>query len=599
MKKSLLLLTFVFTFLTGITSSYASHMAGGEIRWECLPNGKYVFYMDVYRECSGTTFYFPSTQTISYQNGSILMKPDINRFNSYGAGNISPIGLSGLKRSCSNPSQLGATQMFPFVSDPVTLNGTPPAGGWLFTWTLCCRPFSIANITNPASRSFTLRARMYPHPGQISSQCFDSSPEFSELPAVFYCKGNPQIYNLGGVDNDMDSLVYSWDLPWDKINTPATFSQGYSFDNPLPDTAFHPLNVPAVLNNQTGEVSFQTFSGQSGQQFTSTIRVDSYRDGILIASVYRDAPFIGLDCPFNTQPSAMFDSNPAQGFVDTIYPGEFVDIPLLFEDVDFDSSSMQLQEIAVTPNGQNFSLDYADSTNCRDSLFGPCATLTPVPTYDSILKENVLKGIGAVNARFQWQTNCSHIGSDAGKLYNFIFKVKDAAVDFPGVIYPSLSLYVAPIAPNILHIGNTLFAADTADSYQWYFNDTLIPNSDINKIAVDSMGKYSLAVVKFNCPSMKTHYYYTNVGLLESSWAEDVKLYPNPFNEHFVLETSSIPLNQMQFKLMDISGREVKMKVDLKSDRAFILPDMHLKNGIYLLEITSENNRTTKKLIKM
>ncbi|MDX5427538.1 MAG: hypothetical protein LPK79_05475, partial [Bacteroidota bacterium] len=34
-------------------SSQASHLLGGEITWECLPNGQFRFYLTLFRDCSG------------------------------------------------------------------------------------------------------------------------------------------------------------------------------------------------------------------------------------------------------------------------------------------------------------------------------------------------------------------------------------------------------------------------------------------------------------------------------------------------------------------------------------------------------------------
>ena len=31
----------------------ASHLMGGEITWECQPNGQYIFTLRVYRDCNG------------------------------------------------------------------------------------------------------------------------------------------------------------------------------------------------------------------------------------------------------------------------------------------------------------------------------------------------------------------------------------------------------------------------------------------------------------------------------------------------------------------------------------------------------------------
>src|SRR5690606_16706545 len=68
----------------------ASHLVGGEIRWVCLEgSGKFIFYMDIYRECTGTSFSF-TNQSLQILNSSlpaIAMKPDNATYNHYDGGN--------------------------------------------------------------------------------------------------------------------------------------------------------------------------------------------------------------------------------------------------------------------------------------------------------------------------------------------------------------------------------------------------------------------------------------------------------------------------------------------------------------------------------
>ena len=52
MKKILPLLFICFSFT--FTAS-ASHMMGGEITWECMGSGHYVFTMKLYRDCNGAS----------------------------------------------------------------------------------------------------------------------------------------------------------------------------------------------------------------------------------------------------------------------------------------------------------------------------------------------------------------------------------------------------------------------------------------------------------------------------------------------------------------------------------------------------------------
>src|SRR5690606_25936679 len=119
-----------------------------------------------------------------------------------------------------------------------------------------------------------------------------------------------------------------------------------------------------------------------------------------------------FDCPPNDPPIANINNTHSRGFVDTVVAGEFVSIPVQVIDTNIDSSSMQAQMIAVSPRGQLFSQDFNNASNCKDPSYAPCATVFPQPVFDTISGEFLLKDQGSVDAFFEWQTDCAHLGQD-------------------------------------------------------------------------------------------------------------------------------------------------------------------------------------------
>lgn len=79
--------------------------------------------------------------------------------------------------TCANPAA-GATQEFVMKTNPVFLNGTPPASGWVFAIDDCCRN-TLVNVGG-GGQGFTIRAVMYPFNGQNMNPCYDSSPFFKK-----------------------------------------------------------------------------------------------------------------------------------------------------------------------------------------------------------------------------------------------------------------------------------------------------------------------------------------------------------------------------------------------------------------------------------
>lgn len=207
--------------------------------------------------------------------------------------------------SCNNGSY-GAVQWYPFTSDPIQLKGTPPQSGWTLIFggpnITCCRSPINQNLQNPGSRSFGMRAKMFPipNPNGTSPQflsvdfCSDSSPEFAEKPANLFCRAYEFTISQNAKDKELDSMVYSFDSPVDNNQMLLNYVSGYSFTNPLPNKAFDSLNIPLSLNSLTGEMKMGLYSGSGAESFTVVVRVDAWRCGRIISSIWRDMPFLFL-----------------------------------------------------------------------------------------------------------------------------------------------------------------------------------------------------------------------------------------------------------------------------------------------------------------
>jgi len=112
----------------------------------------------------------------------------------------------------------GAIEEWYYTSDVanptgVLINGVPPAGGWIFSHTRCCRN-PCTSVLNAGVLSWFLRAVMYPYQGQNAFPCYDNSPEFAEVPSTVNCSGSPFYNYLLGSDNEADSLSYGFAPHW-------------------------------------------------------------------------------------------------------------------------------------------------------------------------------------------------------------------------------------------------------------------------------------------------------------------------------------------------------------------------------------------------
>jgi hypothetical protein len=493
-------------------SSNATHYVGGEIYWKCIPNtGKYVFYLDFYRDCG------PGTANISTSPTSIQVlntpRPNNNTLSSIPMQFVppepgSPLGPNGglsvapecigcgtssssNSISCTNQDQ-GTLEKYTYRSAPITLSGKPPSGnanqnlnGWVFAWTApCCRSGNVINITNRSS-SALFKAIMYGDGRPTQDPCYDSSPLFSQEPTSIVCQKYDFQYNNGAFDVEKDSLSFKWAAVVNSSMSPMQYqpqlnswAAGFSTNNPTPTSAMNPANKSARIDPKTGNVNMFVVlppnvpANQSRVYITST-QVDAWGldangNRVKKATIFRDMPFNIFDCPRNTftyndnngNPISVDQSNqPPLMQIDgvtgtlsldtTIYAGDSIAISFLAADTNAARCSPSLlSTVSIEPYGQQFDTGFTNSMgNC---LVRPCATLLPAPTGSRIKK---LSGLNTVGTKFMWQTTCDHLSagstfnSGGSVTYNFVFKTYDDFCPVPGVQYASINITVKAPKP--------------------------------------------------------------------------------------------------------------------------------------------------------
>lgn len=491
MKNVYTILTILFS-LTFTPQAEASHNIGGEITWRCSGTpgqSDYVFFMTIYIDCTGATWYYqnqtlkifgsplPRNSVTNAEINSITLLPDSVKWQQMNNGDMSQLcdqsgGQANL--SCANGDP-GTVQAFYYKSAPISMKGTPPASGWRFGWAApCCRP-NVRNLSGGASGTMTLRAIMYPDRMNSSVEgCIDNSPEFREKPLSLACKKQLITYNNNAVDYDLDSLVYAWDRTYDTpLSNPTqrAYSAGFNYNNPTPDTQFDSRNVAATLDPISGVKKMAVYSGGQADRYLTVIRVDAYRDGAKIASVFREIPITFFDCPDleqgpggiggvpNSPPKVFLNGVQRNEYVVNVTTGQELSVPIRIEDFDYGGASTTngMQTVSVVPSGFMFADDFIDSNNCVIPGVEPCAILrNQSPTINTNLNPPArdIQGLGVVNTELFWPVECHHTKvTNTGtpgthqQIYNFVLKTYDNFCPLPGINYPTITVKVRdPIA---------------------------------------------------------------------------------------------------------------------------------------------------------
>lgn len=120
---------------------------------------------------------------------------------------------------------------------------------------------------------------------------------------------------------------------------------------------------------------------------------------------------------------------------------------------------------------------------------------------------------------------------------------------------------------------------------------------EVDFLATTGTANASASVAKFDNLTIKATSVESLLGIEDviADSAAVIKLYPNPVNDVLVINASNISISNME--IMDLNGRIVK---SVSANNAFEarINVSDLSAGVYMINVYSENNKTTKKFVK-
>jgi gliding motility-associated-like protein len=290
------------------SSALSTHLVGGEIYYDCLGNHNYRITLKVYRDCGpnntlGTGF--DQQAPIGIFNNGVLQS----------VVNVGVGGITNIPVVINNPClQVPPNICIQQAIYTTTVTLPPMTGGYDIVYQRCCRNPSIQNILTPSDYGNSYLAHI-PDPGLASC---NSSPRFNNYPPLVLCANEPFSFDHSATDPDGDVLQYEMFTPYHGANS----------TQPAPNPP-SPPPFPTVIwvgaynvNNQiigAPSLGINPASGLLSSVPTVTgnhvvgVRVNEFRNGILISSTIRDFQFYVTNCNPITSASIPVQSDPCQG----------------------------------------------------------------------------------------------------------------------------------------------------------------------------------------------------------------------------------------------------------------------------------------------
>lgn len=211
----------------------------------------------------------------------------------------------------------------------------------------------------------------------LQFQGSNSSVQLLQSPIDFACLNRRFIHNPNAYDPDGDSLSYELTVPLESANKPVP---NYVY----PDRILPGPNNITFLDPRTGDFVWENPPQQG--EYNIAIRINEYRQGVLINSTIRDMQILVRAC--DNQPPLI---NVASEIC--VVAGQKIIIPITISDPD------TTQRVELTATGGPFILQNP-------------AVLTGGNVYKNI----------PFQATIEWQTDCNHI---SGQYYKVVLRAAD------------------------------------------------------------------------------------------------------------------------------------------------------------------------------
>ena len=283
----------------GVSNSYAFHIVGGEMTYECLGGDVYEINLIVYRDCnsSGAPFDTPAHLFVFRTiGGTQVSKRDILFPGSQIINPPTDICVETLPNICVERAIYSTTLTLP-----------PVAGGYTLVYQRYSRNSTLVNIVAPDMTGSTYSTEI---PTPALAAC-NNSPTFDNFPPTVICANSPLVFDHSATDIDGDSLVYDLCVPLiggsdfcpqpgsfmncDPPGLPATPPPHSTVTYANPYSAANPMggSPPLSIDPHTGLL---TGTPLTVGQFVVGICVTEFRNGIAINTVRRDFQFNVTDC---------------------------------------------------------------------------------------------------------------------------------------------------------------------------------------------------------------------------------------------------------------------------------------------------------------
>ncbi len=162
----------------------------------------------------------------------------------------------------------------------------------------------------------------------------------------------------------------------------------------------------------------------------------------------------------------------------------------------------------------------------------------------------------------------------------------------------SITLTVIHVDNSVTQIGDTLRSNATAVDYQWLDcsnSYAIIPVATLQIYLAKISGNYAVEITENDCVDTSDCYSIEITGIIENTFGEGLKIYPNPTLGNILVELGSM-YEDVTVKITDISGQLIQQKT-YSSINNFEL-NMDGLMGVYFIDISNNELKAIVRVLK-
>lgn len=162
-----------------------------------------------------------------------------------------------------------------------------------------------------------------------------------------------------------------------------------------------------------------------------------------------------------------------------------------------------------------------------------------------------------------------------------------------------INVATSPGVFTVSQVADSLIAPQGFNSYQWYYNNVLIPGATSYYYVATQNGDYGIVVSNLNGCQSGVNIPNFSIGIDDASNGNAITIYPNPTSGLFEISFNSNDNQSVTISILDKVGKMIKSSVvrTISGYNSVILDEQNLTTGVYTVQVTGKSKVFSKLLL--